>query len=255
MTLTTEELITTIKSLESTANFEPDSVPHSARPGFQMAADEAKRQLAALKPEYRQRMMANSVAFVVSGPKASEYAAIAAKTAPSLFKLEVDELYKSLADKIEPTIGDSRTFSTVQWAGLMALLRQTARENGSTTSINFPLNVDDAVCLTKADVEAHVARLSRESAGAELAARYLGNKLISHAIETSFSGSVLGAVVINLSGDPMEQELGQIFATRIDVPTDEDTEIDEEFVIKTFEMAKKTKSKKQSNAKNTKEHD
>lgn len=244
MNLSTEELVSTIKLLEETASMDLSLVPGNTRNGFQMAIVDAKTQLAPLKQEYRNRMFSNSVGFVVTGPKADEYAEVAKKTAPSLFKLEADQLYASMAKQIEPTIGQSREFTAQQMAGLISLLRETALEAGASPHMQVPLFNESVTVNDTTELEAHVSGLVRDIAGPTLSALFLGKQLVDQAIASSFAGSVLGAVVVNRSQDDQEQELSQIFATRIDVPTDEDTEITEEFVIKTFESAKKTKTKK-----------
>lgn len=244
MNLSTEELVSTIKSLEETANFELDAAPYHVRGGFAIAAQDARTQLAKLKPEYRTRLLANSVAFVVTGPKVDAYAAEAVKTAPSLFVLEAGEMYEVIARQIEPTIGASREFTIHQFTGFMSLLRSVAREIGASQSIQQPLLEFSAIVPTREDLVAHVTYLVRQSVGHGFASLWLGNQIIEKALATGFNGTVLGAVIINRSDDSLDQELAQTFATRVEVSTEEDTEITNEFVIKTFELAKKIKSKR-----------
>lgn len=245
MNKTTETVLNELKQTETTANLDTDGVPFATRQAHQMAKGQAKNALPALRKEYQQKILTNSIAFVVSGPKAQEFATVAQKVAPAVQVLDASLLYRDLGNKIESIMGPSREFGMHQYLALIQGLREAAAGAGVQLAIQAPQFGGVTICRTREDVMVHVKNLALQTEGgaAALGTLYLTKQAVNNAVESNFAGNVLVAVVLNaLPGQ--EQELAGVFTHQFPVETTED-EVTEEYVLKTFETAKRNRNKKQ----------
>jgi hypothetical protein len=230
MKRTIEVILNDLKAALQAANIDLDGVPARSLPSFEMSKRQATDDAVVLKKEYVTRIMGISRAFVTTGDpqKALEYAAVAAREGATI-TVDAQELYKKIADRVEPSLGSTREFTVNQLFLLHRALEVMAAELG-LSDLSAPRLRELRVCATAADTTAYIRELVRGSCGDVLNLTYLQSVIGDRALEMDFKGQLLPIVLLNVDGE----DLRGMFRQAKLVPLTQDTVVDVGFAISTF---------------------
>lgn len=103
-----KEVLTEIKRLEATAKVEPETMPFDARPGWEMAVNQAKAALPAARDSYRSVVESNTASIFVHGDP-DKCAKIAQEgREKGTFVVDGSGLYRDIANKIWLQLGETK---------------------------------------------------------------------------------------------------------------------------------------------------
>lgn len=246
--MTLENLLKEIETMKVLANQDPANFNPRSRPGLEMQVRQSKDTLASLKEQYSKELLDNSIGIFVSGTSESvqKFSVVAEKEGNTL-TLDANELYEKLANEIEPSIGNSREFTSNQAMFLLGSLKGISKELG-VTEMQAPKLHEIRVVRTHQDLVSYVRTVLREAAGDELNKLYLSNALTKKALKICYSGSVVPVVIVNAQQDEVNP-LSKLFQKgAFNIPIDLEATIDKEYVLKTFQQTKKKlKQNKENN--------
>jgi len=215
-----------------------DALPPSVRPGHQGAIRRAQEAAPALLQEYREAVLANSLAFFVSG---------GADGAPMQFaEIAYDEgalpadfgaMYAALADQLGPLMGKSVDFGMDQVVRLDFLLRGIATTSGFGRAVDLPRTAATYAVKGKRALTDHIRKLAETTTdGAKLNLLVTTKKLIEAAVSHRFARKTFKVVVINASAADRKL-LEALFTRSVTVDLTDVETIDVGFVVGAFKRA------------------
>jgi hypothetical protein len=239
-----KKLIQQYAAAEHAKTIDLDSVPFKHRPAMEMAKRQAEAQMNEVKEQYAKFIHEGAFTIFLNGAKADveAWASVAVKEAGALV-IRADALYQNIADDIEPSIGDRRTFGTTQLGLLVSALTNIGKQFDAR-NIPLPQINDLAHCADRDALVGLIRKLVRSVVGDVLNQKWMERDLLSEALKIRYILPVVPVIVVN--SDPEEATSlsaalfsGTTFTVKV---TPEGTS--EESVIKTLTDIQKNKSKK-----------
>lgn len=234
---TLSEILEQIEQNQVLADTDPLGTPGLARAGFAVAIRQAKDTLTDLKKLYRTQIMSRAYDVFVFGnrTKATEFGKVA--EAEGAVVVDAEELYQTLAQPIEASLGTEREFGPSQVALLIAGLKAVATDLG-IINMNAP-KLPGLVKMENAAVTlAHVRSMIRAAVGDDLNKLYLGAAITNKALEAKYKASGLVVVVLNAMGPEDARGIAGLFAHHLpSVNLTSDVEIDVDTVHRAFKRS------------------
>lgn len=239
-----DKIINDINVCQQHAATQLDAIHPSVRPGFEMAAREARENLVRLRQEYEQRIFSQAVAFFLAGDKekVARFVELAHKLG-NVFIANGSAVYEQLADRVEPTLGASREFSVNQLHEVILGIREIAVNAGLRGELPAPRLHNLRAVQTRDELVFYIHELVASAMGESLNTIFVSQKLIDEALARRFDGQVLAAVVVNTT-PVVAAALAQPFSTKTDVTIGTEDEVDEAFVLRVFKMGKKNRQER-----------
>lgn len=240
---TNEQLMTDIENQQRQAGTDLELVHPHVRAAFQIAAREATEQLTKSLEEYRRRLQSSAIGFFVAGApaKTGEFRSVAVSAAKSMFFLDGLAVYERIATEVEPTIGKTREFSVQQMNQVNFAIRDIALEAGLRESLTAT-SLNEVRCVpTHDDLVALVRELVTSALGETFNAEVLSDQFVKQALAAKFTGNVAACIITNANAQ-VRGALSKTFATKSDVAIEEETEVNEDFVLSVFKSADRSKT-------------
>jgi len=216
-----------------------ESLPPSVRPGHQGAIRRAAEAAPVLLQEYRDAVLANSLAFFVSGDAAGapeQFAELAYNQ--GALTADFGAMYATLADQLGPLMGKSTDFGTDQVVRLDFLLRGIATTSGFGRAVDLPRTSQANAVNGKQALTDHIRKLAETTAdGPKLNLLVTTKKLIEAAVVHRFARKTFTVVVINASA--ADRKLVEpLFTRSVAVDLTDAGIIDVGFVVGAFKQAR-----------------
>lgn len=233
----TEETLKAYNDTKALAELNLDDVPSNVRPGRESQKRNAIADLREVKISYGTALMKAAFAVILQGPGTADFVKLAEEEAEVLV-VDAAGMYQRIADRLGPTMSDTRTFGVSQFGGLIQELRNIASELGVNSmpspQWSEPVNVGDAQGLLN-----HVRTVVDSSAGPELLALYVKRQLTDAGIEEGSDKNTVPVLITGLNEASAANLLTKAFAEgrSLLVPTTAD--VNKEFVLDTFNKIKK----------------
>lgn len=241
---TPEAILNDIHTYEQIATKDLDVLPLRLRPSHEIAAREATERLPVLRDEYRQRILANSLGLFTTGGApgdAEKFAEVAAKEGP--LSVDANELYRTLAEKIEPAMGHTREFVLGHLLMLHQEMLRLRLEAGYSPALDLPTLAAVETAPNVAALADYIRKLVVQAGGQTLNGLYVASKMIGSAIDKRFAGKTFAVVVIN-SSEEDRAHLAPVFSRTNTVDLSGVEAIDRAFAINAFKSARSVKASK-----------
>jgi hypothetical protein len=218
-----------------------EALPPSVRPGHQGAIRRAQEAAPVLLQEYRDAVLANSLAFFVSGGAEGaieQFAEIAYNE--GALPADFGEMYATLAERLGPLMGKSTDFGMDQVVRLDFLLRGIATVSRFGRAVDLPRGGASAnhAIKSKQDLVDHIRKLAETTAdGPKLNILVTTKKLIEAAVAHQFARKTFKVVVINASAADRAL-LEPLFTRNVTVDLTNVATIDAGFVVGTFKQGR-----------------
>ncbi len=235
---TLEKLDEKMATLSVTANKNLEEIPASVQGSWAYAIRSAKDELKAVRAEYRAVLLRNAVAILVEGDKAKVGEFVALAKAEGGIVVDASALYERLANGIEPSLSNQRTWGIQQTHMLHKLLQEVMTEL-NLTELPMPARSFDAVVPTFQDVVDHCRKLLVDAVGGELNSLYLEEEIARRAFEIRYIGSTAPVLIVNAHKSdigPLAKSFGKGEAS---VTVNSDDEIDKDFLAKALKRIRK----------------
>lgn len=174
------------------------SWPRNTLPGAQMRQRECRDLMAKIEGLYSDVLRAGAFTMfplVEDGkPETLEQFLRAVRETANPLVFSARTLYQKLADDIEPTLGDRRTFGITQVVRLVTLLTDLGRDLGFR-NIPLPQQLDMVHCSTGDDLVAHVRLLVRSMNGDALNRAYIESEIVKRALSIRYTRSIVPVVI------------------------------------------------------------
>lgn len=224
------QIIETINHAEYTVNTPLEDFPPNVRAGHAVAKAESAAVLAQAKSDYWQWFRSNGIVMFLLGSDedTQAFAKIAAQEART-FTVDAMELYRTWAEKIFPSIGNSGEFGVTQMRLLMNEVDdlrvdlEIKRQGRTVSQDNIPFIPNIEACAD------HIRNCVRVAFGDELNQKYIEKKLLQTALAERYVGSVAPLAVLN-AAEPEQAILTETFTKgsatiNVAVPVDSDSVI------------------------------
>jgi hypothetical protein len=238
------------KAAKANADLDIDMYPMKVRASKSIAKADGARQLDVLKKEYGQEFSNRAAVIMTVGTTDAQnvFLKVAREIAgPTLLSASALESYTKMATDIEPTIGSEREFAGTQLGHLLRSLEAVGRDAGSSF-LKTPTLIEGVfIVRTFDDLVTGVRDLLLPQVGAVLNRDYIQTAIVRRALDIGFTASTAPVVVTDASPKEIEFFSSNLFngvAIVVNLPEDE-SKVDEEFVIATFDKLKA--AKKQAN--------
>lgn len=191
-----QELMDDIKNLSMTAKRNPVDYGVTG-PAIAVAATQAKEELVKVKAEYGKELLAHCVPIFVMGPleHQARFAEIAHEEYGTI-EVYTGKLYRSLAARIQPSIGPTGEFGTQQASLLINGLKDAGVDLG-VRDVAVPKHTGLPVVLkTPLDTITYVKNSVRASDGDELNRVAVEQELVALAVSARKSNQALPVVLL-----------------------------------------------------------
>lgn len=152
-----------------------DTVPSSVRPGRESQKREAASALETIKKDYGVALQKAAFGLAVQGPGAAEFVKLCQEET-DLLTVDAGVLYKRIADRVGPTMGDGRRFGVSQFSLVIQELRAIGQElnidSMPSPSWSEPVDVSGEEGLLN-----HVRNMVDSSVGVDLLALYVKSQM------------------------------------------------------------------------------
>lgn len=241
--MTLEKLTIDIKKTTANANKNLDEVHPNVRAGWGAEKGAAKEKLKELMVEYKATLLTNGIAIFLDGDpaKVSEFINLVHGEVEGLV-VDAAALYERLANAVEVTMTSSRNWGVDQHYKLNIALQEVMSEVG-LSELPMPARDSMPITQTHADVINHLRDLIRNSCGDMLNSLYLQEAAVRDSLQICYMNVMVPVFVLNARTDE-RASLGSAFmrgSTTVDISSD--TEVNKEFMIKTFKEVNKKLSK------------
>lgn len=238
-----EKLSKELEIVTATANRDIEAMHFSVRPTWAVAIQNAKDRLVVLKALHKEALLQNGVAIFVEGDKEKVSQVISQMSANGGITVDASELYTRLANEIEPTLSDARTWGVAQTHKLHLGLQEVMSELGLS---EMPMPARDSMPVVKdpAATAAHVKEVIHGAMGSSLNALYVEAQAAKTAFEIRYIGVTAPVLIYNAAQDE-EGDLGKSFAKgSVKAPVSATDEVNEEFLGKLMKDVSKRISRK-----------
>lgn len=232
---TLEKILNELDQAQSLAATNADEPQYArTRAGIQAAIQNAIFRVEVLKEEYAKTVLKNGIAIFLYGPadKTLEFANAVSGMGEAV-AIDSQELYKRIADIVEPAVGRDRSINSEHVAMMHRLLMEISKEVGVWLSraIDFPTQV---VVKNAGETLEYVRDAVRGQLGDDLNSTYLTKVLAREALKIRYKGPTAPVLVLNATQEE-SVGLGMLFGKgRANVELSEKDEINEDFINKTF---------------------
>ena len=235
-----ENILGDLDATKKMASINPDEPQYArTRAGIQTAVMQAQGKVEALKTEYGATVQKNGVAIFLYGPpdKTQEFAALVSGMGEAVV-IDGAELYKRIADRIEPAIGRDRSINAEHVAMMHRALGEISKEISVWLSRVVSFSTQNVVKDGAATLE-YVRNSIRNELGDELNSTYLKSVLAREALKIRYMGYVAPVIILNVT--PEESVgLGLLFGKgRSNVEIAADDVINEDYIKKSFKGVQK----------------
>lgn len=228
-----ENILGDIRHNEKTLATDLSIIKANVRPSYEMAAREAKEALVKLKADYQQKLLQNSYAFFLEGPKekVAQFVDRTRKTVANAFVVSADAYYQYLGQRVDEVVGPSREFSTQQVTALMLAIRYLAREIGVDEPA--PPKLDEIrICESRDDLLAYIRDLAMTQ-DHTVASAYLARQVSDAALAIDCGANNV-AIVVTDCDDRDFHAIANLFGHHSVILIGKDQEVDETFVMNTY---------------------
>lgn len=243
-----KQLVSELVAVRKRAATDLEAAPYQTRASLTNMVMEAREKLESLKVEYFKRVRTNTAALFLFGEPARVAAfAETAYEEGAFLTIQVDSLYQSIADKIEPSFGATREFGPTQLEGVIKELRDHCRNLG-VRDMKMPQLQSLQVIGERLALVAYIRQLVQAAVGNDLLRIYVDRKVNERAEEQLFSGKTLPVALVGLDPDEVGA-LAPLFTNSmtIEAGTSSDGEVTKEYVLNQLSaLRKKVKSKTSS---------
>lgn len=239
MKRSTEAVLNDIEQVQQIANTDLEAVSWQTRGSWEVNVRQAKEQLDALTKEYRERILAGSVAIFVEGDaaKAAQFVEIGEAEANTI-TLDAGALYKKLAAVVEPALGTSREFTTHALSLLTVTIKNLKSDMGYREPVNARMH--DIVHLRDhEELVQYIRTLVREADGDNMNRLFMENELVQKALQIRYMSNTVPVVVLNATSEEGANLVSAFGKGTFVVPVGEGDEVNSEFVIKAFKQVQK----------------
>lgn len=245
-TKTLDQLVSELAQKQTIAQTNLDDIPWMTRPAWSSNIERAKEELTVLKAEYRNKLLAQSLAIFVVGGTDEQKAAFAsiAKKEADVLVLNADDLYKRLAQPIDAALGTQRTFTATYVPMLLRGMKEVGDELAIREIAAPKFSSETPILEDSGAVVELVREVVRDSSGDDLNRLYLADKLTDQALAVRYKGSVVPVIVLGAGPDEV-LGLTPLFAHVGALVSLDGVNVDKELVLASFEQAlKQVKTKK-----------
>lgn len=198
-----ESLLSDWALARKVASIDLETIPYHSKPGFAVAAEQAKQKLNVLSEKVFSHLVPNNVCAVfLEGDTASLGKA---ETVDGGVLFRADKLYSDMANGIEYAIDSRRRLMVDNWLTLTDLLEDAHRDllPDEFVDYNLPEYEDVHVPTTKSLV-AHIRKVVRQAVGDKLTLAALKRAIIQQAVANKLT--TVPVVVIVVGATKEEQE-------------------------------------------------
>jgi hypothetical protein len=232
-----------LQAAMETSKLDLDTKSPAVRAGFGMMKTEAEVSIPRLRNEYRDLLLSNVVLIFTTGEGCRKFAEIAAREG-STMTFDATEVFDRIADRILPTVGIHREFTTQQFASMNDAIEDFSK--GSSTPLTVTTNHMGPLVVVQDEpaISRHVQLLCSSARGNALVKHFFGEKIVDQGLAAKTSGKTLAIVVLNAS-DGVREDLAAL-ATSVRVHTvdlNDAEEINKAFVVGVFKEASKAVKK------------
>lgn len=244
-----KQLVKDLAETQVLAKTDLEAVPWQTRNSITSMVKDAQERVTKLRDEYQRQLRSNTLGLFLFGEpeRVARFMEIAAEEA-GVNLIQGDKLYQDLADKVEPTLGDSREFGPTQLQGLHLGLNELMKAQ-DIRRMPLPRLQELTAVQDRIELVQHIRKLVRDALGDDLLRLVIDRRINELAVEQQFAGKVFPVAIVGL--DPTEvQSLVPIFtnSTSIQVGTSEDGEVTKDYVLNQLaNFRKKVKSKTNTN--------
>jgi hypothetical protein len=244
MTKNLETIVAEIDKASVTANKNLEDLHPNVRGGWSLAILDAKDKLKVLRGEYKTALFKSAVAIFPEGEaaKVAEFALLVRDENEGL-SVNAHALYERLADALEPTFSEARTWGIAQTHKLHLLLQEVMFEL-SIAEIPFPSTAQEVVVPTREALVAQVRSMLRDSVGDDLNRLYLEKLIVDEATKIRYTNERTPVLILGASQDeaPALAKFMALGSFRIKI-TNEDV-VNKDFMIQAFKQANQALRKK-----------
>jgi hypothetical protein len=238
---TPEAILNDLDKYEKVANKNLDILPVRLRPTHEIAAREAREKMVALKTEYRQRLLSNSLGLFTTGgtpAAAQKFAEVSASE--GLLVVDCNELYMKLAEKIEPAVGSKRHFTVDHLMLLHQEMQRVRSDAGYNRAIDLPTLAAVHTVPNTAALATYIRTLVVKAGAGVVNALYVSNRMVGDARQKRFKGKTFAVVVVNSTDEDRKLLTGTFSRTdTVSLEGVAPEAIDGDFAVAAFKAAKK----------------
>lgn len=242
------ELMDKIIYAKKMAALDIEEVPAKTRPGMQIAKRQAQNELAGLREVFSEYLHKSALAVFVSGKYANDFVSLANQEDPDILHVDLDDVYRRIADVVEPSMRQDREISPTQFSLMLGEYGAIGKSIGLTSMPALKYRQDTP--RTKEALVTFIKNVVRESVGDELAIDTFRKNLLEKAESREYSRSVIPVLVTGATSVEEEQAVnktctkGSFSFTIEEEPTKET--VDEAFdkIKQTLTTPKKEKQQK-----------
>jgi hypothetical protein len=241
-----KDLLKELVATKKRAGTDLEAVPYQTRASMTSMVQNAKEKLGSLEKDYFSRVRSNTLGMFLFGdaPRVVQFAEIAGAEA-GVYLVQGDALYQRLADKIEPSLGNTREFGTTQLGFLIDELKLIQRKELGITRMQLPSLREAKAVKDRIELVAYIRKLVQGAVGDDLLRMSIDKRVNQLALDSEFTGKLLPVAVVGI--DQLEvSALTPLFtnAVTVDVGTSDDGEVNKEYVLNQLStFKKKIKSK------------
>lgn len=125
--------------------------------------------------------------------------------------LSADSFYKKLAEHVEPTLGDRRTFGTSQLATLIRALGEIGRDVGAR-QVPTPQIFETHHLKGEAAVVNYLREIVRASSGDSLNLLWIEKEILMEGLKIKYSRSVVPVIVLQATPEEVKELAPNLFS-------------------------------------------
>lgn len=248
-----EAALTRYTETKALADSNLEEVPRNVRPGRESQKREAQEALEGLRDAYGEALRKVTFGISVTGPGSANFAQKAVEEA-EVIVVAADALYRRIADRVAPTIGNGE-FGVSQYSAVIQEMRTIGGEMNvvSMPSPRWaePVNVGGYDGLLR-----HITGMVDSSVGTDLTALFVTREILDQALKAGVNRNTVPVVLTGLTEGAEPAFLTKAFAKgRNAVVRTKEEAVTTEYVLEVFNNIKKqlksqkTKSTDQSSTK------
>jgi hypothetical protein len=233
-----EAALTKYAEAKALAESNLEEVPRNVRPGRESQKREAAEALEGLRDTYGEALRKVTFGISVNGPGTETFVQKAVEEA-EVIVVAADALYRRIADRVAPTIGNGE-FGVSQYSAVIQEMRTIGGEMNvvSMPSPRWsePVNVGDYNGLLK-----HITGMVDSSVGTDLTALFVNRQILDSALKAGVNRNTVPVVITGLTQGAEPQFLTKAFQPgRNAVVRTTEEAITTEYVLEVFNNIKKT---------------
>lgn len=229
--------------METAASKNLEDIHPYVRAGWAAQIEQAKTKLSGLKREYQEALIKGAVAIFLEGDAEKVREVARQVTDGGGIALDAHALYERIADAIEPSISEARTWGVQQVYLLHTALMEVMKEL-DVTEMQMPDRSLEKVVPDRVATVAHIQQIVRDVGGDHLNRLYVERQVAVRAEAVAFSGSTAPVFLYAANSDEvafLSNDFGKGSGT---IAVDAKDEVNKEYLTQLMKEANKKIRKK-----------